>query len=123
MHFRWECLGDKKLRNNNDIYHEVEKAESLYAKEEEISEDDANYKTDLLSIKVIGLQKIAIKPKVLPCKDLFSKAMYNYTIEKGILGSPKGNVAIISGFVFLKLYKVPQPGIVYNADLSKAFLK
>eukprot|EP01018_Ginkgo_biloba_P032706 Gb_34985 [translate_table: standard] len=95
-HFRWECLADKNLKNYNDVYHEVEHAESLYA-EEEVSEDDAKYKSDLMSIKAAGLHKIAAKLEVFPCKDLFCKSLANCALERGILGSPTGNVVIISG--------------------------
>jgi len=60
------------LKNYNDVYHEVEKVESLYAREEDISEDDAKYKSNLMSIKFVGLHKITTKPKVLAYKDIFS---------------------------------------------------
>eukprot|EP01018_Ginkgo_biloba_P035809 Gb_01042 [translate_table: standard] len=122
-HFGWECLGDKNLKNYNGIYHEVEKAENLYAVEGEISEDDADYKSDLLLIKASSLHKIAAKLEVFPYKELFYKSLTNCVLEKGILGSPAGNVSIISGSVFFELYKMPQPDMVYNADSTKAFLK
>eukprot|EP01018_Ginkgo_biloba_P005585 Gb_16651 [translate_table: standard] len=120
---RRELMGDKNLKTYNDIYYEVEKAESLYAGQEEISEDDEEYKSDLLSIKAVGLHKIAAKPEVFPCKDLFSRSMKNYMLERGVLASPIGTLAIISRLVFRDLYKMPQPDLVYNANKTKAFLK
>eukprot|EP01018_Ginkgo_biloba_P015894 Gb_33091 [translate_table: standard] len=120
--FGRELLADKNLKTYNDVYYEVENVESLFAGEE-VSEDDATYKEDLLSLKVAGLHKIAAKPEVFPCKDLFARAVANCTLEQGILGSPVGTVAVISGSVFWDLYKMPQPDMVYNADVAKAFLK
>eukprot|EP01018_Ginkgo_biloba_P017023 Gb_03553 [translate_table: standard] len=74
-------------------------------------------------IKVASLHKIAAKLEVFPCKDLFYKALRKCTLERGILSSPANNVAIVSGSVFLELYKMPQPNMVYNADSTKSFLK
>eukprot|EP01018_Ginkgo_biloba_P033112 Gb_37952 [translate_table: standard] len=131
-HFGWECLANKNLKNYNDVYHEVEKSESLYV-EEEISEDDVEYKSDLMLIKAAGLHKIAAKPEVFPCKDLFCKSLANCTLERGILGSPAGNVAIISGLYGAadtdhgNQYWVPLLGeIIMNdrkPDLSEGYLK
>ena len=74
------------MRNYNDIYHEVERVESL--SKEEILEDNANYKSDLLSIKASSLHKITTKLEVLHYKDIFSISLYNCTLEKGIKARP-----------------------------------
>jgi len=48
----------------------------------------------------------------------------NYCVlEKGLLASSIGMVAIIIGLVFQDLYKILQLDLVYNAELTKAFLK
>eukprot|EP01018_Ginkgo_biloba_P026714 Gb_11440 [translate_table: standard] len=62
-HFGRELLANNNLKNYNDIYYLVEKEKTLFTGEEEISEDDVDYKSDLLSIKAAGLHKIATKPK------------------------------------------------------------
>ena len=61
--------------------------------------------------------------EVFPCNDLFSRALYYGTLEKGILASPIGTMAIVSGLVFMDLYKIPHPDMVYNADIAKAFMR
>eukprot|EP01018_Ginkgo_biloba_P005659 Gb_15701 [translate_table: standard] len=122
-HFGRELLGDKILNNYNDIYCVVEDVDILFAEEEEHLEDDARYKSDLMTLKAAGLQKIAAKPKVFPCKDLFSRAMKLCTLEQGLLVSPAGAVAILSGSVFWDLYKTPRSDMVYNTNATKAFLK
>lgn len=101
----------------------MERTESLYADEEEISKDDVDYKSDLLSIKVVGLHKIIAKLDIFPYKYLFFKSLHKFTLERGILGSIVGNMAIVSGSVFLELYKMLPLDMVYNTNSTKAFLK
>eukprot|EP01018_Ginkgo_biloba_P026737 Gb_40099 [translate_table: standard] len=58
------------IRTYNDIYREVERADRLYTDWEELSEDEDQYRSDMLSLKASGLHRIAAKPEVFPCKDL-----------------------------------------------------
>eukprot|EP01018_Ginkgo_biloba_P038656 Gb_08457 [translate_table: standard] len=122
-HFEKELLADKNLQNYNDLFYLIEKAEALFADEEDILEDNAEYRDDLLSIRATDLHKIAAKLEVLPYKDLFSRSLFKCTLEKGILASSTGAMAIISGPVFMDLYKMPQQDMVYNVNTTKAFMK
>ena len=70
----------------------------------------------LISIKALGLYKIAIKPKVFSYKDLFSKVVECCTLVRGFLASPIGNVSIINGSVFKDMYKMLQPDLVYDGE-------
>eukprot|EP01018_Ginkgo_biloba_P009393 Gb_17530 [translate_table: standard] len=57
-------MGDV-IRTYSDLYREVEKAEQLYSDLDELSEEEDQYKSDLLSLKALGLHLIATKPKDL----------------------------------------------------------
>eukprot|EP01018_Ginkgo_biloba_P001112 Gb_13534 [translate_table: standard] len=98
-------------------------AHLLYEDQEEIFKDEEEYKSDLMSLKASGLHKIVAKPEVLPCKDLFSMAVSNCVLKRGLLTSPARTVAIIMGSVFQDLYKMLRPDLVYDAETAKAFLK
>ena len=73
----------KYIHNYNDLYHEVEQADKLYEDQEELSEDEDQYRSDLLSLKASGLHCIVAKPEVFPCKDLFCHAMKHCRLERG----------------------------------------
>ena len=66
---------DEIIHTYNDLYHEVERADRLYTDREELSEDEDQYHSDMLSLKASGLHRIAAKLEVFPCKDLFSHAL------------------------------------------------
>eukprot|EP01018_Ginkgo_biloba_P033897 Gb_27316 [translate_table: standard] len=100
----------EKLCTYNDIYCEVEMAGTLYLGQEEVSESE-EYKSDLFSLKASGLHKIAKKLEVFPCKDLFTMAMSNGMLKRGLLTSPAGTVVVITGSIFQDLYKMPQPDL------------
>eukprot|EP01018_Ginkgo_biloba_P029917 Gb_40117 [translate_table: standard] len=63
----------------------VEDVDNLFAEEEKLLEDDTKYRSDPMSLKVIGLHIIVSKPEVFLCKDLFSQAMRLCTLERGLL--------------------------------------
>eukprot|EP01018_Ginkgo_biloba_P001831 Gb_26198 [translate_table: standard] len=86
----------KRLCTYNDIYCKIEMADNLYLGKEELFEDE-KYKSDLMSLKASGLHKIAAKAEVFACKDLFAVAMRDCRLERGLLASPAGTVAIVIG--------------------------
>ena len=111
------------IHTYNDLYHEVEQADKLYENQEELSEDEDQYRSDLLSLKASGLHRIATKSKVFPCKDLFYHAMNLCKLERGQLVSLAGTVAVITGSVFRDLYRMPRPNMVYTAKSAVAFFE
>eukprot|EP01018_Ginkgo_biloba_P037491 Gb_41482 [translate_table: standard] len=118
-----QCAREGDLPNpHNHTPRKVIK-DRLYADREELSEDEDQYKSDVLSLKASGLHRIAAKPEVFPCKDLFTHAVNFCRLEKGRLASPVGILAIITGFVFRDLYKMPKPDMVHTAESAVAFLK
>eukprot|EP01018_Ginkgo_biloba_P023445 Gb_23998 [translate_table: standard] len=106
----------ERLHTYNNIYCEVERVDNLYIGQEEISEDEDYYKSDLMSIKDSGLHKIAAKLEVFPCKDLFSIVVGDCVLERGLLASPAGTMAIITGLVFQDLYRMPQLDLVLYGE-------
>eukprot|EP01018_Ginkgo_biloba_P003289 Gb_02624 [translate_table: standard] len=122
-HFGKELLNDNNLQNYNDLFYLVERVETLFIEEEDILEDDAEYKNDLLSIRATNFHKILVKLEVFPCKDLFSRDLCHCTLEKRILASPIGAMDIISGLIFMDLYKIPHLDMLCNAHTMKAFMK
>eukprot|EP01018_Ginkgo_biloba_P005475 Gb_18082 [translate_table: standard] len=107
----------------NDLYHEVEWEDRLYANWEELLEDEDQYKSGMLALKASGLHRIAAKPKVFLCKDLFTHAINFCRLEKGLLASLVGMLAIIMGSIFHDLYKMPKTDIVYTVEFVVIFLK
>eukprot|EP01018_Ginkgo_biloba_P007398 Gb_14174 [translate_table: standard] len=99
------------------------RADRLYADLDEPSEDQDQYKSDMLALKASGLHRIAAKPEIFPCKDLFAHAVNFCKIERGRLASPTGALAVITGSIFRDLYKMPEPDLVYNVESAAAFLK
>eukprot|EP01018_Ginkgo_biloba_P036104 Gb_14082 [translate_table: standard] len=112
-----------KIHTYNDLYRKAERADRLYTNREELSEDEDHYRSDMLSLKAFEIHYIAAKPEVLPCKDLFSHALNCCKLKRGCLVFPAGTIAVIIGFVFCDLYKMPKPDMVYTAKSAMAFLK
>eukprot|EP01018_Ginkgo_biloba_P034125 Gb_39972 [translate_table: standard] len=111
------------IHTYNDLYREVEQADRLYEDREELSKDEDQYCSNMLLLKAYGLHRIAAKPEVFPCKDLFSHAINFCELEKGWLVSPTGTVAVIIGSVFRDLYKMPCLDMVYTVESTTTFFK
>jgi len=77
----------------------------------------------MLSLKASRLHHIVSKPKVFPCKDLFSHALKYCKLEKRQLVSLVGMIAVITRSVFCDLYKMPRLDIVYTVESVVALLK
>eukprot|EP01018_Ginkgo_biloba_P040016 Gb_27258 [translate_table: standard] len=84
-HFGKQLLNDKNLQNYSDVYSLIERAETLFAEEEDILEDDANNKSDLLSLKASGLHKIV--PDLLYNADTAKAFMKGKDLVKTVLKS------------------------------------
>ncbi|MCB7178482.1 hypothetical protein, partial [Lactiplantibacillus plantarum] len=54
---------DGVIHTYNDLYREVKRADRLYEDREELSEDEDQYRSDMLLLKALGLHCIAANPK------------------------------------------------------------